>query len=204
ALERRTEGWIVGLQLSALSLHGHTNPAAFVDQFTGSHSYIIDYLVEEVLQRQDPAAQQFLLQTSLLGRLCGPLCDAVTARTDSQAQLEQLQRANLFLIPLDEQRQWYRYHHLFAEVLQQWLRQQAPALIPQLHRRACHWYETQGLLADAIHHALAADDLAHAADLVELTADQLRKHGEFVTLNALLDRLPDAMVAARPHLALAR
>jgi LuxR family maltose regulon positive regulatory protein len=204
ALARRTEGWIAGLQLAALSLQGHTNPTKFVDHFTGSHSYIIDYLVEEVLHRQSPATQCFLLQTSLLQRLCGPLCDAVTERTDSQALLEQVQRANLFLIPLDEQRQWYRYHHLFAEVLQQRLRQQEEALAPQLHRRAGYWYEEQGLLSDAIHHALAGGDLAHAAGLIESTAERLRKHGEFVTLNALLDRLPDDLIAAHPRLALAR
>lgn len=204
ALEQRTEGWIAGIQLATLSLQGQADPTAFIAQFTGSHSYIIDYLVEEVLQQQPPAVQRFLQQTAILTRLCGDLCDRVMDDKDSQSQLEALHRANLFLIPLDHERRWYRYHHLFAEMLQKWLRQQAGASVPTLHRRACTWYEEQGLLLDAIHHALAAGDQEHAASLLERMTDALRKRGEFVTLATLLNRLPDGLLQTRPRLALAR
>jgi len=204
ALEQRTEGWIAGIQLATLSLQGQADPITFLAQFTGSHSYIIDYLVDEVLQQQPPPIQRFLQQTAILNRLCGDLCDWVTERTDSQSQLEALHRANLFLVPLDQERRWYRYHHLFAEVLQKWLRQQAGESLPTLHRRASAWYETQGLLLDAIHHALAATDQEQAASLLERLTEPLRSQGEFVTLAALLNRLPESLLKSRPRLALAR
>ena len=150
ALETRTEGWIAGLQLAALSMQGHGDVEGFIRSFTGSHAYIVDYLAEEVVQRQSSELQAFLLQTSILDRMCGPLCNAVLARTDSQATLETLRRGNLFVIPLDDERRWYRYHHLFAEVLHARLRDTQPEAMPVLHRRASEWCEQNGLLVDAI------------------------------------------------------
>ncbi len=140
-LERHTEGWIAGLQLAALSLQGRADVPAFLAAFTGSHRFVLDYLSEEVLARQDAPVQQFLLHTSILERLSGPLCDAVTEQEGSQAMLEALEHANLFVIPLDDERGWYRYHHLFAEVLRSHLQQAEPTLPPVLHRRASAWYE---------------------------------------------------------------
>jgi len=146
ALARRTEDWVAGLQLAALSLRGRGDIDAFVDAFTGSHRFVLDYLSEEVLSRQSAAVQSFLLHTCLLERLCGSLCEAVTGQPGGQAMLESLERANLFVVPLDEERRWYRYHHLFAEVLKSRLEQAEPELLPDLHRRASAWYEQQGLL----------------------------------------------------------
>ena len=139
ALAARTEGWAAGLQLAALSLRGHDDAAAFVAAFTGSHRYVLDYLAEEVLERQDEQLRTFLLETSVLDRLSGPLCDAVTGREGSQALLEQAERAGLFLIPLDEVRGWWRYHHLFADLLRARLQQEQPGRVAQLHRNAAAW-----------------------------------------------------------------
>jgi LuxR family maltose regulon positive regulatory protein len=155
-LQARTEGWITGLQLAAFSLQGRDDPGAFITRFSGSHHYVVDYLLEEVLNRQSEGVQDFLLQTCILDRLCAPLCDAVRARSGSQAFLGFLERANLFLVSLNEKRYWYRYHRLFAEALRQRLQQTAPALVPTLHQRAGHWYEQQGLFAEAASHASAA------------------------------------------------
>ena len=155
ALEARTEGWIAGLQLAALSMQGHQDVPGFIQAFAGDHRYIVDYLVEEVLQRQPEPVRNFLLQTSILDRLNGPLCDAVTGQPGGKARLETLQRGNFFLIPLDDKRHWYRYHHLFADVLRMHLMAEQPDQVPALHRRASEWYEQNGSAADAIHHALA-------------------------------------------------
>src|SRR5436305_8619727 len=144
ALEARTEGWIAGLHLAALSLQGRDDGASFIASFTGSHRYVVDYLIEEVLSRQPEEVQDFLIQTCILDRLSGPLCDAVRERDDSQARLEHLERVNLFLVLLDDERQWYRYHHLFAEVLRSRLQQAAPMLVSELHHRASMWYEEHG------------------------------------------------------------
>jgi LuxR family maltose regulon positive regulatory protein len=163
ALETRTEGWIAGLQLAALSMQGHEDLGGFIRSFTGSHAYIVDYLAEEVVQRQSADVQSFLLQTSILDRMCSPLCDAVLARTDSQATLETLQHGNLFVIPLDDDRQWFRYHHLFAEVLRQRLQRSRPDLIPELQRRASAWFEQNQLMTEAIQQASAATDFQRAA-----------------------------------------
>jgi LuxR family maltose regulon positive regulatory protein len=162
-LQARTEGWITGLHLAALSLLNHDDPAGFITAFSGSHCYVVEYLLEEVLSRQSEAIQDFLLQTCVLERMSAPLCDAVRAQGGSQALLDFLEQANLFLIPLDDERQWYRYHHLFAEALQQ----TAPTLLPELHRRASRWYEQQGLYAAAVSHALAAPALEEAVRLIE-------------------------------------
>ena len=159
ALETRTEGWIAGLQLAALSMQGRSDAASFIKSFTGSHHFILDYLVEEVLQRQPEHVRNFLLQTAILDRLSSSLCDAVTGQEDGRGMLEALERGNLFVIPLDDQRQWYRYHHLFADVLQTHLIEAQPDRVATLHLRASAWYERNGLRSDAIRHALAAKDL---------------------------------------------
>jgi LuxR family transcriptional regulator, maltose regulon positive regulatory protein len=158
AVATRTEGWVAGLQLAALSLHGHPDPAGFVATFSGSDRYVLDYLAEEVLDRQPESLRSFLLETSVLERLSGPLCDAVTGRTDSQRLLEQAERANLFLVPLDGQRRWWRYHHLFADLLRARLRQTRPERVGGLHHAAAAWCERHGLVDDAVRHALAAGD----------------------------------------------
>ena len=168
ALEARTEGWVAGLQLASISLQGRQHDAAdFIDAFTGSHRFVLDYLVEEVLHQQSESVQRFLLQTSILDRLCGPLCDAVCLSTDGQATLEALDRANLFLIPLDNERRWYRYHHLFVEFLRQRLQQQYPNNIAEHEIRASEWYEDNGYEIEAFQHAVAANDVQRAERLVE-------------------------------------
>jgi len=182
ALDARTEGWAAGLQLAALSLRGHTDPAGFVATFSGSHRHVLDYLTEEVLTRQPGQVTSFLLETSVLERLSGPLCDAVTGRTDSQVMLEAIERANLFLLPLDEVRRWWRYHHLFADLLRARLQQAHPDRVPALHRNAAAWLERRGLVDDAIRHALAAGEVEWAARLVEQHAQarfmgQRGRHG---------------------------
>src|SRR5512135_1582432 len=145
ALETRTEGWITGLQLAALSMQGRSDTASFIKAFTGSHRFVLDYLAEEVLHRQPKHVLDFLLQTAILDRLSGPLCDAVTARNDSRAMLESLERGNLFIVPLDDQRRWYRYHHLFADMLRSRLIDEPPDEVSRLHRRASLWYEQNDL-----------------------------------------------------------
>ena len=167
ALETRTEGWIAGLQLAALSMQSRQDTASFIQSFTGSHRFVLDYLVEEVLQRQPEPIRSFLLQTSILDRLCGPLCNAITDHENSKAMLDILERGNLFVISLDDQRQWYRYHHLFAEVLRTFLDEACSDQVPTLHRRASIWFEQNDLPAEAIRHALAAKDFERAADLIE-------------------------------------
>ena len=200
ALESRTEGWIVGLQMAALSMQGRADTASFIRAFTGSHRFIIDYLVEEVLQRQPERVRDFLLQTSILDRLSGPLCDAVASQGDGREMLEALERGNLFVVPLDDQRQWYRYHHLFADMLQARLIKEQPDLTPVRHRRASEWYEQNGLPADAIRHALAAEDWERAARLVELAWPAMRKRRQEATMLGWVKALPDSLIRARPVL----
>jgi LuxR family maltose regulon positive regulatory protein len=205
ALEARTEGWIAGLQLAALSMQGRQDAARFIKSFTGSHHFVLDYLVEEVLQRQPEHVRNFLLQTAILDRLSGPLCDAVTGWEDGRGMLETLERGNLFVVPLDDQRQWYRYHHLFAEVLQAHLREAQPNQVPTLNQRASEWYEQNGLPSDAIRHALAAEDFARAADLAEL-AWPASSGGSFQSIEWLgwVKALPEELVRARPVLCAAQ
>ncbi len=204
-LEARTEGWIAGLQLAALSMQGRTDAAGFLAAFNGSHRHVVDYLIAEVLERQPAPVQHFLLHTSILERLCGPLCNALTGQDHGQAILEQLERANLFVVALDDERCWYRYHHLFGEFLQVRLRQLDRDRVPRLHRTAADWFERHGLVAEAIRHALAGQDAAHAARLVETQAETLFwRQGEAATLLRWLDALPEAEVRARPRLCLFR
>ena len=205
ALTARTEGWAAGLQLAALSLQGldHQQAQRFIGAFAGTNRHILNYLTEEVLQRQSPEEQAFLLQTSILPYLTAPLCDAVMAQPGSQAMLEQLAGENLFTTPLDDEGQWYRYHPLFAETLRTRLQQSSPDLLPVLHRRASEWHQDQGALGDAVRHALAAGDPGHAAHLVEAGYRRLVMRGELVTLHRWLDALPADLVRARPRLCLA-
>jgi LuxR family transcriptional regulator, maltose regulon positive regulatory protein len=204
ALEDRTEGWAVGLQLAALSLRERPDPAAFLEAFTGTHRYVLDYLSEEVLERQPDRVRTFLLQTSILERLSGPLCDAVTDRSDSQDLLEDLERANLFLIPLDAQRRWYRFHHLFSDLLRAELQRPGGGSIPELHRRAADWYQQHGLTDQAIRHASAAGDSARAARLVEEHLSVTLQRAESVLLDQWLSWLPEEVVRSRPRLCLAQ
>ena len=203
SLETRIEGWIAGLQLAALSLHEQKDRGGFLRLFTsGSSRSVADYLLTEVLHQQPPSVQSFLLQTAMLDRLSGSLCDAVTERGDGQALLLQLEQANLFLVPLDEERQWYRYHHLFAEFLRARQQQEQPEDTALLHIRAARWYERQGLLAEAIQHALAAEEFALAGRLIEQAAEVVVQRGELITLRHWLDALPDAVMRTRPRLCL--
>ena len=200
ALEGRTEGWIAALQLAALSMQGRTDTAAFIAGFAGDDRYVVDYLVEEVLSQQPDRVQRFLLQTSVLDRLSGALCDAVTDQDGGKAMLEALDRANLFLVPLDDRRRWYRYHHLFADVLRARLLDEQPALVPQIHRRASDWYEQHGDRAVAIDHALAAEDFERAAELIELAAPATQRDRQEATLRRWLEALPEAHFRVRPVL----
>jgi LuxR family maltose regulon positive regulatory protein len=200
ALEGRTEGWIAALQLAALSIQGRDDIAGFIAGFAGDDRYIVDYLVEEVLQRQPERVRSFLLETSILGRLNGSLCDAVTSQDDGKTMLESLERGNLFLVPLDDRRRWYRYHQLFADVLRAHLLDERPDLAPELHRRACEWYEQNGERSEAIGHALAAGDLERAADLVELAIPALSRGRQEATLRRWLEALPDDLLRVRPVL----
>ena len=199
-LETRTEGWIAGFQLAALSMHGREDVPEFITAFAGDDRYIVDYLVEEVLQRQPERVRSFLLQTSILDRLSGPLCDAVTGQEDGKGMLEALERGNLFLVPLDDKRHWYRYHHLFADVLQAHSMEEQPDRVPILHRRAGEWYEHNGLPADAVRHAIAGEDFERAAGLVELAAQAMLGSSREPTLLEWLKALPDELVRARPVL----
>jgi len=209
ALETRTEGWIAGLQFAAISMQGNQDTASFVKSFTGSHHFVLDYLVEEVLQQQDETIQTFLLHTSILERLCGSLCDAILLNPSASGQetLEYLERANLFIVPLDNERRWYRYHHLFGDLLRQRLQRSSTLStgkdkggVDELHRRASKWHEHNGSAADAIRHALAAEDFARAANLIELAFPAMSRERQFATLLGWLKLLPDEVVRVRPVL----
>jgi len=208
SLETRTEGWIAGLQMAALSMQGRADTASFIRAFTGSHRFVLDYLVEEVVQRQPEHVRSFLLQTSILDRLCGPLCDAVrfgyaetsTGQQDGKGMLQALERGNLFVIPLDDERQWYRYHHLFADVLQAHLMAEQPELIPVLHRRASEWYEDNGSPADAVRHALAVSDFERVADLAERAWQAMDSSFQSAAWLGWVKKLPDELLRTRPVL----
>lgn len=202
ALEGRTEGWIAALQLAALSLQGRDDASDFIATFTGDDRFVVDYLVEEVLDRQPDDLRAFLLQTAVMDRFTAPLCNAVTDRTDSKAMLDRLDRANLFLVPLDDQRVWFRYHHLFADVLRARLLDEAPELVATLHRRACGWYADHDDVHAAIGHALAGHDMGRAAQLVEMAAPAARRNRQERTLRAWLESLPEDLFADRPVLAI--
>lgn len=200
ALEERTEGWIAGLQLAALSLQEHQDMSGFIRSFAGDHRYIVDYLVEEVLERQPEPVRSFLLQTAILDRLTGPLCDAVTGQQAGSERLEILERGNFFIVPLDNQRHWYRYHHLFAQVLYAHLMAEQRDLVATLHQRASEWYEQHRFRADAIRHALAAEDFERAANLIELAVPDMQRSRQETTLIDWLRALPDDLIRVRPLL----
>src|SRR5712691_8780696 len=209
ALEARTEGWIAGLQLAAISLQGHQDSTSFITSFTGSHHFVLDYLVEEVLQQQPESIQTFLLRTSILDRLCGSLCDAVLLNpsVSGQATLEYLEHANLFLVPLDNERRWYRYHHLFADLLRQRLQQRSASStgdevgdVTELHSRASVWYEDHGLEIEAFHHAVAANDVARAERLIEGEGMPLQFRGAGAPVLNWLESLPKTALDTRPSL----
>jgi LuxR family transcriptional regulator, maltose regulon positive regulatory protein len=199
-LEGRTEGWIVGLQMAALAMRDHADIPGFIAAFAGSNRHVLDYLAEEVLARQPEELQTFLLETSILDRMSAPLCNAVTGRTDGQTALERLEQANLFVIPLDDERHWYRYHHLFVDVLRQRLRQERPDLVSALHRRACGWFERQGLVGEAINHALAAQDWERAVRLIESDGITVVLGRQVQTMLGWIDRVPKELARERPAL----
>jgi LuxR family transcriptional regulator, maltose regulon positive regulatory protein len=200
ALEGRTEGWIAALQLAALSMQGRDDVAGFIAGFAGDDRYIVDYLVEEVLQCQPEHVRSFLLQTSILDRLSGSLCDAVTGQDGGKAKLAALERGNLFLVPLDDRRRWYRYHQLFADVLRAHLLDEQPEDVPDLHRQASAWYEENGEPSEAIHHALATEDFARAADLLERAIPAMRRSRQQRAVRGWIEALPDELVRVRPVL----
>jgi len=209
ALETRTEGWIAGLQFAAISMQGHPDPTSFIQSFTGSHHFVLDYLLEEVLQQQSESIQTFLLRTSILNRLCGPLCDAVLGSPSASGQetLEYLERANLFIVPLDNERRWYRYHHLFAELLRQRLHQSLASSagdegrsVAEYHIRASRWYEDHHLEIEAFQHAVAANDVERAERLMEGKGIPLHFRGVVTTILDWLESLPKTVLNARPSL----
>jgi LuxR family transcriptional regulator, maltose regulon positive regulatory protein len=203
ALDQRTEGWIVGLQMAAISMRGKADVSAFIRAFSGSHRYILDYFVEEVLQQQSESVQTFLLQTSILDRLTGSLCDAVLGGSNDGAQiLLDLERKNLFLIPLDEERRWYRYHHLFSDLLSQRLRGTHPEIVNDLFGRAATWFEQNRYLEDAVGYALKAQDFALATRLIDQIKNNLWSRGELRMLLVWFKTLPEALVRSQPELSL--
>jgi LuxR family maltose regulon positive regulatory protein len=203
ALERRTEGWIAGLQLAAISMQGSGDAEHFVKSFTGSNRYILDYLIEEVLEQCSQEIQSFLMQTSLLDRLSGPLCDALTGQVNGQSTLESLEHTNLFIIPLDDERHWYRYHHLFQDLLQRRLRQTHAKQIPALHQRASEWYEKNGFPSQAIRHAFANNDFKRVAILAESAWPTWEIGYQPIEWLGWVKDLPDEFIHNRPMLSLA-
>jgi LuxR family transcriptional regulator, maltose regulon positive regulatory protein len=201
ALAERTEGWAAALQLAALSMRGREDPAAFIARFAGDDRYVVDYLAEEVLAGQPSGVRRFLLETSILDRLTASLCDTVTDRNDGKAMLEHLERSNLFLVALDDHREWYRYHHLFADVLRAHLLDETPDVVGELHRGASTWYAGKGDPERAIRHALDGGDVEGAADLVEEQIPEVRRGRRESVLLAWLGQLPDPVVRSRPALA---
>jgi len=212
-LESRTEGWIAGLQLAAISLQGRDDSTKLIESFSGSHRFVLDYLLEEVLEQQTETVQTFLLQTAVLDRLTSGLCDAVCFNaaelpgsysgrtTTGQETLEALEHANLFVVPLDEERRWYRYHHLFSDLLRRRLRQKYPEWTPVLHARAGEWYRRNGFVDKAVEHTLIAGEVDRAAGMIEENADTLWMQGEHVKLHRWLAQLPHDLILSRPQLA---
>ena len=200
ALEQRTEGWIAALQLAALSMRGRDDVDGFIKGFAGDDRFVVDYLVEEVLQRQPEGVRRFLLRTCVLDRLTGALCDAVTGDDGGQTMLEVLDRRNLFVIPLDERREWYRYHHLFADVLRARLLREEPDHVLDLHRRASRWYEQRGERSEAIRHALAGHDYERAAEMIEPAIPGLRQARQEATMRRWFEQIPSQLFQIRPVL----
>jgi len=200
ALEQRTEGWAVGLQLAGLALKGRENVDEFVSDFAGGHQFILDYLTEEVFERQSKEIQDFLIQTCILERFCASLCDAVTREQNGEATIEFLSKQNLFVIPLDGYRQWYRYHHLFVELLRYKLDQLPADRISELHERASSWYAENDLISEAVYHAMAAENFNRAADLIEPITSLLIGRGEIKTVHDWIEAFPKTFLKRRPRL----
>ncbi len=198
ALELRTEGWIAGLQLAALSLRGQDDVEGLISSFSGSNRYIVDYLVEEVLTRQPKELREFLLKTSVLERLTGSLCDTLTEKADGANILAALEAANLFIVPLDNDRRWYRYHHLFSDLLQSRLLHSSPGIVKDLHRRAADWFAANGLIEEAINHALEAKDFDKATLLIEQTMQFVTRQGRVATVSKWIGALPEEIIARKP------
>ncbi|WP_231123302.1 LuxR C-terminal-related transcriptional regulator [Mycobacterium asiaticum] len=203
-LHQRTEGWAAGLYLAALSLAGRTDAATFIKTFAGDNRHVVDYLMAEVLDGQPPQTRTFLLRTSVLGRLSGPLCDAVLQTSDASSVLEKIDRENLFVVPLDTSRHWYRYHQLFGELLRTELRRSEPTLVADLHRRAATWFETEGLVDEAVRHLIAAGDIERSAELIAADWVEEFNGGGLSTVSAMLDLLPEETVLHDPRLCVAR
>ncbi len=199
-LEARTEGWAAGLQLAAISMQRESQKSAFIEAFSGSHRFVLDYLADEVLAHLTEDVKQFLLKTAILDQLTASLCNAVTGKNDGQMLLRQIEEMNLFLIQLDHERQWYRYHHLFAEMLQKQLFQTRPDDIAELHLRASRWYEDQGLMTEAIHHAHAANEVERLVGLVEQHALEVIKRGQIYQAKKWIEMLPTAIRQAHPRI----
>jgi len=199
-LESRTEGWIAGLQLAAISMKGRADVGSLIESFSGSHRFVLDYLLEEVMDQQSQPIQDFLMQTAILNQLTGPLCNALTGQDDGQQTLETLEHANLFVVPLDEERRWYRYHHLFADLLQQYLHRTQPNLVSELHLRAMNWYESKGNLPEAIHHALAADHIENAARLIEQGSLTAIEKSDLGFILKWVEKIPDTTLQDFPWL----
>jgi len=197
-LMERTEGWPAGVYLAAVSLRGHPSPHAFIRQFTGNNRFIVDFLAEEVLSRQPAEIQEFLARTSVLTRFCAPLCDVVTGSPGAAGIIEMLERENLFLVPLDDNRQWYRYHHLFAQLLRSRLARTEPALVTTLHARASAWYEAAGSAEEAVHHALAAGDAGRAVALIARYWHAYVDKGRTATVCGWMRALGDDRIAGYP------
>jgi len=200
SLEVRTEGWVAGLQLAGLSMQGREDVEEFITAFTGSHHYIVDYLVEDVLNRQSELVKEFLLKTSILEQMSASLCNALTKDANSQSMLEELERTNLFVVSLDNERNWYRYHHLFADVLRKHLKTQLPQIVQELHHRASDWYQLNGQSAEAFSHAMLGEDSTRALDIVEENAWKMVLHGELAILQDWVRSLPAEMISKRPWL----
>jgi LuxR family maltose regulon positive regulatory protein len=202
ALQNRTEGWVAGLQLAAISLQGHAGASSLIESFTGSHRFVLDYLIEEVLNQQSENIQTFLLETAILDRLTGSLCDALTGQDNGQKTLEILDRANLFIVPLDNERRWYRYHHLFVDLLRQRLGQTQPDQLPELHLRASKWYEQQGFTSEAIDHTLSGEDYNRAAELIGTHLDDKYEKVAPLTLQRWFAVIPVELIETQPQLML--
>jgi LuxR family maltose regulon positive regulatory protein len=202
-LDQRTEGWIAGLQMAALSMRGREDRAGFLESFSGSHRFVLDYLIEEVLSQQKPEMLDFLRHTSILEQLTAPLCDAVTAGDDSQVRLAYLEKSNLFLVALDEQRQWYRYHHLFADLLRKDLKQTQPKIIAELHQRASEWYAQNNFLAEAIGHALDAGDIGRVNRFVSGNALAMAEHAELLGVLRHFEQMSEQEICSKPWLCVA-
>ncbi len=204
ALETRTEGWIAGLQLAAISIKGRQDASRFIESFSGSNRLVVDYLIEEILDQQPEKIRTFLLQTAICDRFTGSLCDALTGQDSGQQTLENLERANLFIVPLDNERRWYRYHHLFCELLRQHLRQRRPDSVTTLHKHASVWYEQNGFANEAIEHSLRAEEFERAARLIEVQADSFWQRGKQTNLRQWLNLLPAELVVSKPYLCILR